>query len=47
MKYGADLWFNDHTLTIKLNRQELVSPDEVAAAERVLDSRDGHLVLVR
>ena len=47
MLFIAELEFLDRTVSIRLNRQTPLSPEEIAKADRVLDYRDGRFVQVR
>jgi hypothetical protein len=47
MEFIAELWFRDHSLTVRLPRKVADSPEDLARAERVFDFRDGKLVELR
>jgi hypothetical protein len=47
MAFIAELCFRDRTVQVKLHRKTPLAGDELARAARVLDYRDGRLVIVR
>lgn len=47
MFFIAELYFNDHSLEIRLNRKTPMTPTEVARANAVFDYVDGTLIQVR
>jgi len=47
MSFIAELFFRDPTVTIRLNSQTPLAPEEVASAALVFDYKDGNLVQLR